>query len=251
MENQKSKTGPVNKRKKKAKSRPKNSKRLTVMVFKSVGKIKTFDISSRLLIWASLFFIFYIIATIFLTNIFIDYYRENRILLNENSELRATLTKTKKILEESKQHVALLDEYIAEKKEQNLEPLPMGDHSESVLSELVDIDELEIKRNESIITVNFRIINKQLDEQPIGGYIFILARIKYSDESEVWVYPDSQLKDGIPENYESGQRFLIQNFKVITCKYALPESKNRALIFEILVYDTEGALIFKKSFEQE
>ena len=249
MENQKSKTGPVNKRKKEARNRPKNPKRLTVMVFKSVGKIKTFEISSRLLTWASLFFIFYIIATIFLTNIFIDYYKKNKMLSNDNIELRAILAKTTKSLEESKQHIALLDEYIAENKEQSLEPPPAGDHVEPVLSELVDIDELKIERNESTITIDFRIINKQLNEQPIGGYIFILARIKYSDESKVWVYPDSQLKDGIPENYKSGQRFLIQNFKLISRKYALPKSKNRVLIFQILVYDTEGTLIFKKAFE--
>lgn len=249
MKSQKNNTGPVNKREKEAENIHKNSKRLTVMVFKSVGKIRSFEISSRLLAWASLFIIFYIIATIVLTNIFIDYYQKNKMLLNENSGLRKILVKTKKSLEESKQHIALLDKYIREKKEQGRETPPAEEHVEPVLSELVDVDELNIERQESNITVDFKIINKQLNEQPVGGYIFVLARIKYSDKSDVLVYPDSKLKDGLPENYKNGQRFLIQNFKLISVQYAFSNSKDRVFIFEILVYDTEGTLIFKKSVE--
>ena len=250
MENQTSNMAPVNKRKKEARNGPKNPKRLTIMVLKSVGKIRTFEISSHLLIWTSLFIIFYVIVTIFSTNFFIDYYQKNKVLLNENVELRAILKKTKKSLEESKQHIALLDKYIAEeKKEQDVELLSTDDHDEPVLSELVDVDQVEIERSESTIAIDFRIINKQLDEQPIGGYIFVLVRIKYSDESEVWVYPESQLKDGLPENYKNGLRFLIQNFKSIRSRYTLPTAKDRLLIFEIIVYDTEGTLIFKKAFD--
>jgi len=249
MENQERDTGSVNKREREIIRQAKNQKRLTVMIFKGVGKIRTFEISSHLLVWASLFFIFYIVATIFLTNAFINYYRQNRILANENTEFRAMLIKTTKSLEESKQHIALLDDYIAEKKEQSSEPLSTGDHAESVLPKLVDIDELKVERNESTITIGFRIINKQLNEKPIGGYIFVFTRIKDSDKSEVWVYPDSQLKDGLPVNYKSGQRFLIQSFKLVSSKYTLAKSKNRQLIFEILIYDTEGTLIFKKVVE--
>jgi hypothetical protein len=249
MEAQERGMNPTNKKKEDKRRRFKNKERLTVMIFKSVGKVRTFKISFHFLLWVSLFFVFYIVATIFLTNLFINYYRQNRILADENAELRAMLIKTKKSLEESKQHIALLDDYITEKKDQSPRSLVTGDHAESSLTTLVDIDELKIERNKSTINVDFRIINKQLDDEPIGGYIFVFARIKDSDKSEVWVYPNSQLKDGLPVNYRNGQRFFIQRFKSISSKYTLSKSINRPLIFEIFVYDRNGTLILRKIVE--
>ena len=249
MENQERVMNPTNKRKKDIRRRSKIKERLTVMIFKSVGKVRTFKISAHFILWVSLFFVFYIVATIFLTNVFINYYRQNRILADENAELSTMLIKTKKSLEQSKQHIALLDDYITEKKDQSPRSLVTVDHAESSLRTLVDIDELKIERDESTINVNFRIINKQLNEEPIGGYIFVLVSIKDSDKSEVWVYPNSPLKDGIPINHRNGQRFFIQRFKSISNKYTLSKSINRPLIFEILVYDRNGTLILRKIVE--
>lgn len=241
--------GDIRKREREIKRPSKAKERLTVMIFKGVGKVKTFKISAHFLLWVSLFFIFYIVVTIFLTNLFIDYYRNNKMLADENAELRAMLIKAKKSLEESKQHIALLDDYITEKKDQSPRPLSAVDHTESSLTKLVDIDELKVERNKSTIKVDFRIINKQVNEEPIGGYIFVLVSIKDSDKSEVWVYPNSPLKDGIPINYRSGQRFFIQRFKSISSQYTLNKSINRPLIFKIFVYDRNGTLILKKVVE--
>jgi hypothetical protein len=249
MENHQKGMNPINKRKKGIQKSSKVKERLTVMIFKSVGKIKTFKISLHFLLWVSVFFVFYIVATIFLTNLFINYYTQNKILADKNAELRAMLIKTKKNLAESEQHIALLDDYITEKKDKSSKSLETVDHTESSLSTLVDIDELKIERNESTINVNFRIINKQLNEEPIGGYIFIFARTMDSDKSEVWVYPNSPLKDGRPVNYRNGQRFFIQRFKSISSKYTLSKSINRPLIFEIFVYDRNGTLILRKMVE--
>jgi len=249
MENQEREVGPIGRGKEKIRRRSKIKERLTVMIFKNVGKVRTFKISAHFLLWASLFFVTYIVATIFLTNLFMDYYRQNRILADENAEIRAMLIKTKKSLEESKQHSALLEDYITEKKGQSPGPLSTENNAELSLTTLVDIDELKIERNKSTINVDFRIINKQLDEKPIGGYIFVLARIKDSDKSEVWVYPNSPLKDGIPINYRNGQRFFIQRFRLISSKYTLSKSINRPLIFEIFVYDRDGTLILRKIVE--
>jgi hypothetical protein len=51
MENQERVMNPTNKRKKDIKKGSKIKERLTVMVFKSVGKVRTFKISSHFLLW--------------------------------------------------------------------------------------------------------------------------------------------------------------------------------------------------------
>jgi len=248
MENPERDMGPGRK-KEKIRRHPKKKERLTIIIFKKVGKVRTFKISSRLILLASLFFLFYIMATIFLTNAYFDIYRINKIQADRIDELSRELIKTTKNLERSKQHIALLDDYIKEEKAQSPEPMSTVDYTESSFPKLVDIDEIKVKRDGSKININFRIINRQSNEEPIGGYIFVLASVKDSDQSEVWVYPNSSLKDGLPANYKNGQRFLIQRFKSISSKYTLSKSTNKPLILKILVYDRNGTLILKKVVE--
>ncbi|MFB0519928.1 MAG: hypothetical protein ACETWD_00680, partial [Desulfatiglandales bacterium] len=146
-------------------------------------------------------------------------------------------------------HIALLDDYISEGKVQGPEPESAGSYTESSLPKIVDIEEVNIRRDGATLYVTFRIINRQENEEPLGGYIFVLVSPKDSDPSEVWVYPSSSLKDGLPVNYRKGERFLIQRFKTITSRYTLSTSIDKPLILKILVYDRNGTLILKKLVE--
>ena len=249
MENQERNMGPDREKEEEIKRRSKKKERLTIMIFKKVGKVRTFKISSHFLLLSSLFFLFYIVATIFLTNAYFDIHRINKIQADKIDKLSRELIKTDKELEKSKREIVFLNDYIREEKDQSPEPVFTVDHTESSSPKLVDIDDLKVKRDRSTININFRIINRKLNEDPIGGYIFVLASIKDSDSSEVWSYPKSPLKDGLPVNYRKGQRFLIQRFKSISSKYTLTRSTDKPLILKILVYDRNGELILKKVVE--
>ncbi len=249
MEDQERDMGPHKEREKEINRRSKEKELLTIMIFKEVGKVRRFVISSRLVLLASLFLLFYIVATIYVTNKFFYIYGENKILADENVELSRELIKTKKSLERSEQHIALLDDYINEGKELSKEPEPPVDYTESPYPKIVDIDEIKVKRDISMINVTFRIVNRQSNKEPIGGYIFVLASVKDSDQSEAWVYPSSPLKDGLPVNYRKGLRFLIQRFKTIRSQYTLSRSINEPIVLRILVYDRDGILILKKVAE--
>ena len=255
MENQKRDMGPDSKGKKEIARPSKNKDRLTIMIFKEVGKVKTFRISPRVLLSAFMLLIFYIVATIFVTNAYLAYFYPfrsigiDKIQAEKIVKLSRELTKTTKSLAKSEQHIALLEDYIEEDKEQSSEPVSTSDYTESSSPIVVEIEELKVKRDRSTIDVTFRIVNKQLNEEPIGGYIFMLASIRDSDRSEVWVYPSSPLKDRLPINYRRGQRFFIQRFKSISSKYTLSRSTDKPLILEILVYNRDGELILKKVLE--
>jgi len=247
--------GPDSKGKKEIARPSKNKDRLTIMIFKEVGKVKTFRISPRLLLSAFMLLIFYIVATIFVTNAYLAYFYPfgsigiDKIQAEKIVKLSGELIKTTKSLERSEQHIALLEDYIEEDKEQSPEPVSTSDYTESSSPILVGIEELKVKRDRSTIDVTFRIVNKQSNEKSIGGYIFMLASIRDSDRSEVWVYPSSPLKDGLPINHRRGQRFFIQRFKSISSKYTLSRSTDKPLLLEILVYDRDGELILKKVVE--
>ncbi len=246
MENQGRDVDPVMNGEKKITMRSSKKERLSIMIFKKAGKIRTFEISPLLLFCASLFLLLCIVATIILTNLFLDYYKKNKIQADRIAKLRRELSKTKKSLDRSEQHIALLDDYI---KEKSPEPMSTGGYSESSLPKIVGIEDLKVRKDGSKINVTFMIKNKQLNEEPIGGYIFILTSIKDSDKSEVWVYPSSPLKDGLPANYRRGDRFLIKRFRTMISNYTLSRSIDKPLILEILVYDRNGTLILKKVIE--
>lgn len=252
MENQGRNMDPDREREEEIRRRSKNKERLTIMIFKKVGKVRTLEISSRLIFLASLFLLICIVATIFFTNKYLAYfyiYKTDKMQADKIAELSRELIKTTKSLDRSEQEIVFLNDYIREEKDKSPEPMPTVDHTESSLPKLVDIDELKVKRDRSTLDINFRIVNKQLNEEPIGGYIFVLASVKDSDSPEVWVYPSSSLKDGFPVNYRKGQRFFIQRFKSISSKYTLSKSTDEPLILKILVYDRNGELILKKIVE--
>lgn len=219
------------------------------MIFKELGEVRKFVISPHFILCAFLFLVFYIAATIYFTNKYFDARRINRIQTDKIARLSKELVKTRKSLQRSEEKIALLNDYISEGEDQTPEVESKIDYTESPLPKIVDVDEVKVKRAGSTLNVTFRIVNRQLSQEPIGGYIFVLTGVKDSDQSEVWVYPSSPLKDGLPVNYRKGRRFLIQRFKTMRGRYTLDKSIDGPLILEILVYDREGVLILKKVVE--
>ncbi len=241
--------GSIERERSEVKGRSKGKDRLTIMIFKRVGKVRTIKISPRLLLGASLFLLLYIVATIFLTNAYFGASRTTKMQASNIATLTGELAKTREALERSRQHIALLDEYLKEEKGQTPEPMSTADYTESSFPKVVDINDLKVKRDRSALQVNFKIVNIQPQEEPIGGYIFVLASVKGPEKSEVWVYPSALLKNGKPIDYRLGQRFFIQRFKTVTGNYTLNKAIDDPLILEILVYDRNGGLILKKVVE--
>ncbi len=224
----------------------KNRGYLTIMLFKEAGKVRRFTISSRLVVCASLFFLFYVVATTYFTNRYLDIRRVNKIQAGKIVKLSRELARKARSLERSKQHIALLDEYLRETEWHGQEPGSKGNRNETPLPEVVGIEDLKVKRAGSTVNAYFRIVNRRPDGEPVEGYVFVIASEKDSDPSEAWVYPGSPLRDGLPENYTNGHRFSIQNFMPISSKLRLSKSINKPLVLEILVYDRDGTVILKK-----
>jgi uncharacterized coiled-coil protein SlyX len=249
MEDQERDVGAVERQKSKVKGRSKGDDRLTIMILKRAGKVRTVKASLRLLMGASLFLLIYIVVTIFLTNAYFSAARTTTMQADTIAALTGELAKTQETLERSRQYIVLLSDYLKEGKEQTPEPMAAVDCTESSFPKAVDINDLEVKRDRSALQVHFKIVNTQPHEEPIGGYIFVLVRVKGSEDPEIWAYPNAVLKNGKPIDYRHGHRFFIQRFRTITGNYTLNKEIDAPLILEILVYDRDGGLILKKVVE--
>jgi hypothetical protein len=249
MEDQERDADSIGRQRSEVKESSKGEDRLTIIIFKGAGKVRTVKVSLRLLLGASLFLFFYIVATIFLTNAYFSISRAAKTQARSIADLTDELGRKGEVIERLRQHSSLLEEYLKEGKELTPEPMAAVDYTESSSPKLVDINDLKVQRDRSELQVNFKIVNTQPEEDPIGGYIFVLTRVKGREKSDVWVYPSAQLRNGRPVDYKLGHRFFIQRFRTVTSNYTLNKVINDPLVLEILVYDRNGGLILKKVIE--
>ena len=235
--------------KRKVKGHTSKREPLTIMVLKRTGTVWSGKVSALLLIGAGVFLCCYIIMTLVGIYHYFELTRVQERSRAHHAELTHALDATHKQLERANHQIALLETYITEKREERLDAA----HKDTVVPEpsfpeLVDISQLTVTHQDRVLTVTFKIINTQKDT-PISGHIFVLAQIKGSDHDEVLVHPSCPLSDGLPVDFNRGQRFRIKRFKTVRSRYAVAGPLEEPLILKILVYDDQGTVIFTKTVE--
>ena len=222
---------------------------LTIMVLKRTGTVWTGKVSALVLMGAGVFLCCYIVITLVVIYHSFELTRGQETSRAQQAELTQDLDTAHKELERANHQAALLEAYITEKREEQL----AGAQEDTVLPEpsfpeVVDISQLTVAHQDRVLTVTFTIINTQ-EDTPIRGHVFVLAQFKGSDHDEMLVYPSCPLNDGLPVDFQRGQRFVIKRFKTISSKYALTSALHEPLIVKILVYDNQGNVIFNKTVE--
>lgn len=251
-----------------------HSSQLTLMVTRGMGKVRTFKISSRVLFWSSLFFVFYIIASILVFNKYFDELRARRDQAGQLEQIEAEIEETKRELYRSKQRLAFLEDYFydpkpgEERRDQSTGPETGGQEGAALrmanLAEgsepaqravkdprevLVEIKDLDVRRRGRGLTVGFRLTKKQRDRKALSGYVHIIAMNKGPNTTQFWTYPKVALRNGLPVNYKHGERFRIRNFKMIRGRYFFDSDSQFPSHVKVLVYSQGGELILREEFK--
>jgi hypothetical protein len=217
--------------------------------------------------------VLFLLAYIPLSILFINRYFDLRHIHFKQSEKVSTLQKkvmsNQKALLKSRDHAALLEEYIRRLEKGETEETQTAEEEKSQddragkivastrkqgealpkTTDIVSIEDMVIKKQDSRITVDFRLVNVQQGEDPVGGYVHIIAKAEGADTSNLRTFPYERLINGMPENYRRGQLFLIQRFKPIKGRFDLTPNADPPSIFQVLVYDQSGLLILEEGFE--
>jgi len=246
-----------------------HSKYLTVTIMRSIGRIRTFKISRRTIFLASVFFFLYIIASLFIINDYFDLRNVNNTQSERIRQLENELSKIGKTLLRSKQHLALLEDYIRNAetgREQETKLASNGDPKEKGMirrvkkeskegrlekrsERLVDVADVVIQREGYLLTIDFKLVNVQRGKNPVGGYVHIIAKSDKTNSPQEWAYPRESLSEGIPVNYRRGQLFLIHRFMPFKGKFNLAPNSETPTSIKVLVYNQSGQVIFEKEFE--
>ena len=263
-----------NKRPKPVKEKQPHDAVFHVMFSKGVGKIRSFSLSPRLLFVSVLFFVCYIIVSLFIINDYFDKHRTNKAQLIKIDRLQKQVENVKRHLYQSEQRVILLKKYEKTSPpdvEISVEPeqpeaiasttpeetvadddIEVEDDSEETLQEAsVEIKDLVTLKNEGKLTVRFRVVNTDQGDTTLRGYVHIIVTDKTSDPPQLWTYPKVALRDGVPVNYKRGRLFVIKNFRTLGGELFLDSHEGSKLTLKILVYDNEGNQILQKDFAVE
>jgi hypothetical protein len=256
------------------KGSPRHSSELTVMVSRGMGEIRTFKVSARFLFLSSLFFVFYIIASILVFNKYLDELRARRDQSGELERLEHGIEDAKRDLYRSKQRLAFLKDYFydlkvgGEGKAESAEPgtvtqegttpettdlsqgsEPAKDAGKERREVLVEIKDLKIKRKGTKLTVSFKLAKAGRGKGALSGYVHIIAMNKGSGPAQFWTYPKVALRNGLPINYKHGEPFRMKHFKTIKGRYFLDSKSRFPSHMKVFVYSQPGKLILQEEFE--
>jgi hypothetical protein len=242
---------------------------LTFIITRWTGKTYNFSISSRVFVWSSLFFVFYLIASLIIIYECFDLWRTNIERSTQIAGLEHEIVSMKKELQGATQQFSLFknavhslqatsenqteagkDESIDSKPAQiDGESTPVEKESDEPKETLVDIDGFTVHKNGSEMDVLFKVINLRQDEAAISGYVHVIAIDPKSDPPKFWPYPKTTLQNGIPVNYNQGESFTINRFRTIKGRYVFKSKAEAPSLIKVLVYDEDGNLFLQKEFE--
>jgi hypothetical protein len=246
-----------------------NPKELTIMVIRSVGKIRSFTISRKVIVWTSGFLLAYILISVYIFNSFFDLRYRYNIQSEKLKNTEEDLNQSRKNLILTEQYVAGLEDYIqnsAERSEQVAKPATGDSPNADIINRIgkdvnesnttgnislrdVDIKDITIQRVDSGLNLDFKLVNNRSEENAIEGYIHIIAADKNSDYPPVW-NSRNNIQNGVPENYRrGGLPFFIQRFKPYHRQFNMNSDSEFPTLIKILVYDQSGKLMLEKEFK--
>ncbi len=246
-----------------------SSKELTVMLIGSVGRIRSFKISRKFLLYSSVSFAVYILISLVAFYFFFQLFFSYRAQSSHLEKLEAELRNKNRTLEQNELYISSLKDYLKttgktaestdeqkpdEKVQEGTKPAAKAAEKtaesktdpEEITAMSVEVKEERFQIDTSELVLNFKLANNLSEQNPAEGYVFILGLDKNRECPREWAYPQSELSDGFPVNYEHGQRFLIQNFRNYRQLFPVSPDSELPSFIRILVYDRSGNLILKK-----
>jgi len=238
---------------------------ITIMIMKKVGRIRSFTISHRILLWLSVCLSLYILLSLFIISRYVDMRYRFRDQFKRLSSFEEKYNNMEKDLLKAQQRAANLEAYIESTMHQEGEagtitfqppeipaveqpaltaPQVVGQASYSV-----DIEGLDIRKLDSGIVMDFRLTNTGSGTDTVEGYMHIIVSDQYNNYPSIWNSPSRDIKNGIPSQYRSGERFIIQRFKQYHREFTSQSSFGPPARITILAYDPSGNLILMKEYE--
>ncbi len=254
---------------------------INFMVVRGTGKVRRFKISSRLLIFSSLFFLAFIIVGVFAINRYLALRLRMEDQKRKIETLENELTKVNHRLYEAEQRMVLLEHPVVRparavqreatqqsqvktpKKEEPQRKNTLAGAAETVqadeakehpvrepgTTQLVDIKDLKMKVTPSSLDLGFKVYNVSSEPGPVRGYVHMIWIQDRSDMSRAWSYPNIKVRDGLPSDYKTGRLFSIRRFREIRASFERKPNMAIPRTLRIVAFDKSGKKVFLKDYD--
>jgi hypothetical protein len=122
-------------------------------------------------------------------------------------------------------------------------------HRGNIHSDEVSLTDITVQKGNSELNLDFKLVNNRSDENATEGYIHIFAGDDKSEFLPVWNYRGNEIENGMPVNFQRGQPFLIQRFKLYQRQFIMDSDSRLPSLIKIVVYDQSGNLMLEKEFK--
>ena len=253
---------------------------LNFMVVRGTGRVRRFKVSSRLLTFAFLFFVAYVIISL----VAVNQYLQLRVKYNGQTrkiqDLKTELISLKTQVYEAQQQLALLKrkpspetatmelvKKVVPQRANIEETLPFPEEAKGIESqslpqqaaqipqpplepkEFVEVRDLKVKISSASLNVAFKVYKASDSAGPVRGYVHIIWIEEPSEPSKAWSYPNVILADGMPKDYKTGQLFSIRRFRKIRASFEKKANKDIPRVLRIVAYNSKGEVVFSKDYD--
>jgi hypothetical protein len=238
---------------------------ITIMIMGSIGKIHSFTVSRRVLVWLSILLLIYILISLFIISRYIGIsssFRSQSVSLDEAKEKYEQMDKD---LLKAQQRAANLEAYIEstgkhmEEGGTTVRMQPGSAPDRTVIDTAgggseqakrsVDVEGWDIRQLNSGVVIDFRLVNITSGVGAVEGYMHILVSDRNNNFPSTWNAPSKEVRNGVPAEFRTGEHFIIQRFKQYHREFTSGSSFGPPSHIRILAYDSSGNLILEKEYE--
>jgi hypothetical protein len=247
-----------------------DSKEFTIMLIGSIGKIRSFKISRKSLLYILGCLCLYLLISIIVISLYFGLYTEHRKQAIAFKSLESELREKTKTLDQNRLYIEGIEDYIKnhpresnnrenrdkpkdiDSKQNNAYPdqdKEIGKDKtdpEAIQTNPVDVKDIKFRIDKPGLFFEYKLANNLADKGPAEGYIHIIALDKNGEYPPEWNKTSGSLKEGIPLDFKNGQEFSIQRFKTYQKQYKMLSDFELPSLIRILVYDRTGQKILEK-----
>ena len=172
---------------------------------------------------------------------------------SRQSRLSSTITDLNSELSNKKDSIQLLKIELDQRKSLVLMIDQKGDtlnldNLSGLTDEKVSVQELKTDSDNKTLNLSFRLLNNDVNQIPVDGYLIIIAEHKSNKYALYSSFPQLEFSASSPLNYRDGDSFSIRNFKPLDISIQLKDDAQNYERVKFYAFDQDGEILMSRSF---
>ena len=172
---------------------------------------------------------------------------------SRQSRLSSTIVDLNSELSNKKDSIQLLRSELDQRKSLILMIDQQGDtlnldNLSGMTDEKISVKELETTSETNTLNLSFKLLNHDVNQLPVDGYLIVIAEHKSSKYALYSSFPNIEFSADSPLNFRDGDSFSIRNFKPLDITIRLKDDVQNYSRVKFYAFDSDGEILMSRSF---